>query len=73
MTPQAVEDQITGESYIFEFRLLIKHPNIDPELISQTIGLSPVSSWKRGDTRKTLAGTLLKGEYSESVWSFSTK
>lgn len=54
-------------SYILD--LQIKHPTLDPDLVSRTLGLEPKRSWRVGESRKTPKGTLLEGVHSEGYWS----
>ena len=54
-------------------RLLIKHPSIDPDLITKRLNLSPHVANPVGGPRKTPAGTLLSGVYDKSVWGYSVR
>jgi hypothetical protein len=56
---------------VYEVRLLIRHPNIDPDRITKTLGLIPHSSAMAGSERRTLAGDLLPGLHKDSAWSYS--
>lgn len=49
--------------------LLIRHPNIDPEVISHELGLTPYRSWKVGEPRFTPKGTALSGVWKDSCWN----
>jgi Domain of unknown function (DUF4279) len=46
-------------SHIVDLR--IWHPALNPDVVTQTLGLQPHSSWRAGDPRKTPKGTLLEG------------
>jgi len=50
--------------------LLIKHPSIDPEIITKQIGLVPFRFWRVGAPRVTPKGTPLVGFWRESSWSW---
>ncbi len=54
-------------SHIFSLRLA--HSSLDPELVTQTLGLKPTRSWRKGEARHTPKGTPLQGVYSEGYWS----
>jgi hypothetical protein len=54
--------------YEFTMSLRIRHPGIDPALITQTLGLEPEHCWRAGDDRKSSAGDSLNGRYRESYW-----
>ena len=54
-------------SHIFSLR--VAHPSLDPELVTQVLGLKPKRSWRAGERRQTPKGTPLQGVYSEGCWS----
>lgn len=54
-------------SHILNIR--IRHPTLDPDLVSCTLGLEPRISWRAGDPRRTPKGTALDGVRSEGYWS----
>jgi hypothetical protein len=53
----------------YSVRLLIRHPNIDPDRITKILGLSPQLSAMAGSERRTRTGDLLPGPHKDSVWS----
>ncbi|NNE78958.1 MAG: DUF4279 domain-containing protein [Silicimonas sp.] len=53
----------------FEVQLLIRHPKIDPDDITQILGLEPSRSWMVGDRRSTPSGEKLEGNYDQTSWS----
>ncbi len=54
--------------YEFTMSLRIRHPDVDPELITQTLGIAPQHSWRAGDARRDSAGNALGRAYRESFW-----
>lgn len=54
--------------YEFTMSLRIRHPDIDPALITRTLGLQPQHTWRAGDERMGSAGGALNGTYRESYW-----
>jgi|GEM_PF-808959 len=54
-------------SYILDLR--IWHPKLDPDPISQNLGIKPHIAHRVGDARRTPQGTLREGFYKESYWS----
>jgi hypothetical protein len=54
--------------YEFTMSLRIRHPEIDPAVITRTLGLQPQHTWRAGDERKSSAGDALIGNYRESFW-----
>jgi len=66
-------DLSEGERELLRFRIIlsIKHPNIDPALITERLGLLPMMSWKAGEQRMTPKGTVLQGKHKASAWGHS--
>jgi hypothetical protein len=60
-----------GDQFRYQVRLLIKHPEIDPARITNTLGLTPNISVIAGSSRETPAGTVLPGVHKVSLWSHS--
>lgn len=54
--------------YEFTMSLRIRHPDMDPDLITRTLGLQPQHTWRAGEERKSSAGDVLNGTYRESYW-----
>ncbi len=54
--------------YEFTMSLRIRHPDIDPALITRTLGLQPQHTWRAGDERKSSVGDSANGTYRESYW-----
>lgn len=55
----------------YKVRLLIRHPRMDPERITTTLGLAPHLSAMAGSVRKNPKGGVLPGVHTDSVWSYS--
>jgi len=53
----------------FKVALHILHPEMDPELFSTTLFLTPKISKRVGDNRKSADGSPLEGTYSQTFWS----
>lgn len=49
--------------------LLIKHPSIDPAMITKFIGIAPSHASRVGEPRQTPKGTSLPGCYRETSWT----
>jgi hypothetical protein len=69
MPAQMAEER--GDQFRYQVRLLIKHPDIDPAHITNTLGLTPNVSAIAGSTQETPAGTVLPGVHKVSLWSHS--
>lgn len=76
MTPDSVQaetgapDRMPEEGHLFyAVRLAIKHPTVDPDRITQALGITPDWSWKVGASRSTPAGRSLPGRHGETYWT----
>jgi len=54
--------------YEFTVSLRIRHPNIAPSTITETLGIEPQHTWKAGDPRRAFAGRDRPGLHHESYW-----
>jgi hypothetical protein len=54
--------------YEFTISLRIRHPTIDPDRITNALGIEPQHTWKAGDPRRDPGGEELEGDYRESYW-----
>jgi hypothetical protein len=54
--------------YEFTVSLRIRHPNIVPSVITETLGIEPQHTWKAGDPRQGPAVRDRVGVYRESYW-----
>jgi hypothetical protein len=55
----------------YKVRLLIRHPSIDPVLITEELGLIPRMSALAGNARITPRGEPLPGLHKVSMWGYS--
>lgn len=55
-------------TFRYRVSLRIIHPNIDPAVITQALGLQPKRTWTRGQPRQTPTGQPLEGIYRDSYW-----
>jgi hypothetical protein len=55
-------------TFRYRVSLRISHPNIDPKIITQTLGLLPKRTWKSGQPRETPTGQPLQGVNKDSYW-----
>lgn len=54
--------------YEFTVSLRIRHPTIDPETISATLGVQPQHTWRAGEPRCDPTGAELGGAHHDSYW-----
>jgi hypothetical protein len=69
VTEQSADEENSELRY--KVRLLIHHPNIDPDRITEILGLTPQVTAKAGSVRKAPNGVVLPGLHKFSVWSHS--
>lgn len=55
--------------YHFRISLRVRHPVMDPEHITEALGIEPAHSWKAGAPRQTPKGTRLAGSNRETYWT----
>lgn len=67
-TPEPDEDLPLGSSRRYAVALFIIHPTIDPDEITQQLGLVPQIVHPVGRPRVTPKGTLLGGVYRDTRW-----
>jgi hypothetical protein len=53
--------------------LRIRHPTMDPDEITRRLFLRPFASWKAGDPRKAIDGTVLEGLRESSYWTYRAR
>jgi hypothetical protein len=71
MTSAQADDGEGLEGLRYKIRLLIRHPTIDPDRITNTLRLVPHLSAMVGNVRKNPKGAVLSGLHKDSVWSYS--
>ena len=54
----------------FTLTLLVVHPDMAPQMITDELGLKPYRSMERGAPMKTLAGAAIGGTYKDSRWNY---
>jgi len=60
---------VAGSTYTYAVTLRARHPTVDPAILTDTLKLDPVHSWKAGDPRLSQTGTPLGGQHRDSYWS----
>ena len=69
MTSSRVSQVVPGSTFSYAMSLRVRHPSLDPALLTQKLHLEPVHSWRAGEPRRSVTGTALGGEHRESFWS----
>jgi hypothetical protein len=60
---------VTGSTYTYAVSLRVRHPGVDPAILTRTLMLEPAHSWKAGDPRQSQSGEAVSGKYRDSYWS----
>jgi hypothetical protein len=55
--------------YEFTISLCVRHPTIDPSVITQSLGIEPQHTWRVGEARRGDGGEELEGVYHQSYWT----
>lgn len=63
----------SNEPLRYQVRFIIRHPTIDPDVITRTLQIEPTNSAMVGSFMKTPKGETLQGRHRDSVWSCSLR
>jgi hypothetical protein len=69
MTSSRVSQVVPGSTFAYAISLRVRHPTLDPALLTQTLHLEPLHSWRAGEPRRSVTGAALGGDHRESYWS----
>jgi hypothetical protein len=69
MTSGTVSQVVPGSALNYAVSLRVRHPDLDPALLTQTLRLEPLHSWRAGEPRRSAGGAALGGGHRESYWS----
>jgi hypothetical protein len=69
MTSSRVSQVVPGSAFNYSISLRVRHPNLDPAELTGALHLEPVHSWRAGEPRRSVTGSILGGEHRESYWS----
>jgi Domain of unknown function (DUF4279) len=69
MASSRVSQVVPGSAFIYAMSLRVRHPNLDPAVLTRTLHLEPLHSWRAGEPRRSVTGAALGGEHRESYWS----
>jgi hypothetical protein len=70
-SPAALGVHVAAEAGVkrFEITLLIRHPTLNPDMVTSALALQPHRSWKSGESRFTPKGQPLPGNHTTSSWN----
>jgi hypothetical protein len=60
---------VSGSAYTYAVTLRIRHPVLDPAILTDTLKLDPAHSWQAGTPRQSQSGAAVAGQYRDSYWS----
>jgi hypothetical protein len=69
MTSSRVSQVVAGSTFNYSISLRVRHPNLDPAVLTDTLHLEPVHTWRAGEPRRSVGGAILGGEHRETYWS----
>jgi hypothetical protein len=69
MTSRRVSQVVPGSTLTYAMSLRVRHPNLDPALLTEMLHLEPLHSWRAGEPRRSATGAGLGGEHRDSYWS----
>lgn len=55
--------------YHYSISLRVRHPSVDPDQITEALGIDPERCWKAGEPRQTPTGVPLDGIYKDTYWT----
>ena len=69
MTSSRVSQVVPGTAFSYAMSLRVRHPNVDPAVLTKALHIEPLHCWRAGEPRRSASGTALGGEHRESYWS----
>ncbi len=69
MGSSRVSQVVPGSTFTYAMSLRVRHPSLDPALLTETLRLEPLHSWRAGEPRRSVSGAVLGGEHRDSYWS----
>lgn len=69
MTSSRASQVVPGTTFNYGMSLRVRHPDLDPAVLTKALHLEPLHSWRAGEPRRSITGAPLGGEHRESYWS----
>ena len=69
MTSSRLSQVVPGSTFSYAISLRVRHPNLDPARLTETLHLEPLHCWRTGEPRRSATGAALGGEHRESYWA----
>jgi Domain of unknown function (DUF4279) len=69
MTSSRASQVVPGTALNYAISLRVRHPNLDPAVLTKALHLEPLHCWRAGEPRRSVTGAALGGEHRDSYWS----
>jgi len=69
MSSSSVGQILPASAFTYAASLRVRHPTLNPAVLTETLRLEPAHSWKAGDPRRSQTGAPLGGQHRDSYWS----
>jgi hypothetical protein len=60
---------LPASAFSYSVSLRVRHPKLNPEVLTDTLRLEPMHTWTAGEPRRSQTGALLGGQHRDSYWS----
>jgi hypothetical protein len=69
MASRNVSKLVAESAFTYSVSLRVRHPTLDPAVLTEALRLEPAHSWKAGEPRRSQTGNGLGGQHRDSYWS----
>lgn len=69
MSSSSVGQVLPASAFSYSVSLRVRHPTMDPAVLTETLRTEPEHAWKAGDPRRSQGGSALGGTHRDSYWS----
>jgi hypothetical protein len=69
MGSSTVGQVLPASAFSYSVSLRVRHPTLNPGVLTETLRLEPVHTWTAGEPRRSQTGALLGGQHRDSYWS----
>jgi hypothetical protein len=69
MSSSSVGQVLPASAFSYSVSLRVRHPTMDPSILTETLRTEPEHAWKAGDPRRSQGGSSLGGTHRDSYWS----
>jgi|SRR5579872_5107405 len=69
MGSRNVSQVVPASGFSYSASLRVRHPVLNPQILTETLRLEPAHSWKAGEPRRSQTGAPLGGTHRDSYWA----